>query len=162
VVQADLWTWRPGLGWSSLRLDPRGAPALARAAAFSPADLHLWVLDEQGPGRYRLLRVDPTTGAISHDAPLAEADGLTQVWLTTLEDGRVLLAGDDGANHRLAILEAIGTRVQVAGRKLGARPLLTQPGVRSGKITMAFEGPRGERGDQVGVDSEHVAVEELR
>lgn len=171
VVQSDVWTWRPSLGeplasvsagpWHRATLDPQLAPSHAVAAAYSPRDWRLWVVDE-GPDGRRLLRIDPATGELTCAGPLPFLEEFEDVWLTTVPDGRVLLAGKhDG--FKVVLMDVVpfvaGAEPFIVGALAGPGELVAMPQIRRGLVSLALEITQPDGVTALRVAS--VAVEEL-
>ncbi len=140
------WTWRSDNGWTAISsgvdLQPAElTPVNVSAAVFSHRDWRVWLVDERPEGK-RLLRVDPATGDIDTFTSLALLDSMSELWLTTVEDGRVLLAGN-GQSFQLALLEAApftpNAQVSVTSVLQGSGELAMSPVVRYGLISLASE-----------------------
>jgi hypothetical protein len=89
-----------------------GAAALANveAAAFSWLDQRLWIVERlPGAGKSqqrRLVRIDPASGHVFSVAELSSLADHDEIWLRTLDDGRILLAAAKGSTHLLAIVSS--------------------------------------------------------
>jgi hypothetical protein len=149
VERADIWKLRQGSEptWSSVPLDPNHVPRDVRAAVFSPADWRVWVIDRRTFVFQdhlfiddRLLRIDPETGRVDMDLPVPVLKGYAQVWLSTVEDGRVLLSAATASSHVIALLDSgpfsPRTPVRVIGAHFGEGELVGGPIVGYDLITL--------------------------
>jgi len=152
--RADAWTKRQQVesGWSSVALDPLHAPRNVRAATFSPADGRMWVLDRPTT-QTRLLRIDPEAGTIDIDVPVPVLDGYRDVWLSTIEDGRVILAATTSSSHVIALLSSTPSSPRspllVVGARFADGELVGPPSVGYNVITV----PVGHTEDGLGIGS---------
>jgi len=139
---ADAWTWRSGIGWSSIALPADRSPRNVKAAVFSHRDWRVWAVDDRAEGR-RLLRIDAATGEVTTIVSVPELNDLTALWLFTMEDGRVLVAGNFGSSYRVALFAVQpfdqGASVTVSGRYEAPGKLATAPGVRHSSISLGLE-----------------------
>lgn len=91
---------RPGLttpSWTVGPLSAGGPFGASPRAVFSPRDWRIWVVDANGPPgnlAWRLRRITPGNGEAVTDLPVPALGELEDVWLSTYDDGRVLLAGN--------------------------------------------------------------------
>jgi hypothetical protein len=118
-------------------------PVQALAATYSHRDWRLWIVEQTAEGPI-LIRINPMTGAVVSAGGNDALGDLTEVWLTTLDDGRVLLSGnlpDD--RHRLAVLEATpfadAAEVTLVSLLDLDGVLAMAPAVRQGLITCGRE-----------------------
>lgn len=147
--QADVWRWSAASGaWSTGAITGGLSPENALAATYSSRDQRLWIVDAREQGLL-LLRLNPATGQILTEVSLEVLEDLSEVWLTTLEDGHVLLAGNHALGARLSVLDAKrfddGASVDVVGALEIAGPLAAVPAVRNGRLTLAREALNEER-----------------
>ena len=85
-------------------------------------------------------RVSPWTGEVETLRELHFLKPFDQVWLRTIEDGRVLLAATTANVHFVALLESgpfANGKVSLEGFEFGVGKLLKAPEIRYGLITRA-------------------------
>jgi hypothetical protein len=147
-TMTDVETFQGGR-WTGVALsDPKQAPRNVQAAVYSIRDQQLWLVDDLGSGNLVLRRIDPQTGAIISYSGLAVLSGLSQVHLTTLNDGRVLIAGTSATGYRIAVVEAtwyfaffsVVSTIATKGQLDSAGELLTPPVVAGNSITFGRAG----------------------
>ncbi len=82
----------------------------------------------------------PETGAVDTDLPVPSLDAYTATWLSTLEDGRVVLAATNATSHVLALLStepfSPQSTVRVVGARFTAGEIVSGPIVGYGQITI--------------------------
>jgi hypothetical protein len=142
VPQTTLWKWGPATGWSSVEIIG-GSPRQVRAATFSHRDQRMWMVDDIGGVLY-LVRINPATGQVVTFVEHAVLANMEEVWLTTVDDGRVLLAGNTATGGlELALLAATPfddqAAVDVVGSLQQSGSLAAPPAVRHGVVTIARE-----------------------
>ncbi len=86
----------PSKPWLKRSASMSGKFHTTTRAVFSPRDWRIWVLDGSAAKKpsWRLRRIDPLTGAVETSLALPALDGVRSAWLTTWEDGRVLLVAN--------------------------------------------------------------------
>jgi hypothetical protein len=139
----DLWVHHAGV-WTRAEITGDAALAQVEAAAFSWFDERLWIV-EQVPGsgksnKRRLLRIDPVSGYVFSIAELSSLADHDEVWLRTLDDGRMLLAAAKGSTCLLALLSSKPfTRAtpKVDDCRSGGGQLLAAPFVRGLRVSGA-------------------------
>lgn len=146
-VVSTVRTFTIGRGWSSVALDrASNAPTNALAAAFSMADRRLWIIDEtvsrRGGVSRRLLRIDPESGRTDvHTLSVLQSSG--DVYLTTIENGAVLLSQSSETAHDIYRLDVTafrsGASVDVTGAYRGNGPLAGAPAVDRGAVSFAVQ-----------------------
>lgn len=146
AVRADAWSRDRYGQWHSAPINPAQAPIDTRAAAYSMRDWRVWVLDRRpltfplrGSG-WRLLRIDPATGDIETDLPLPALELYEDVWLSTMEDGKVVLVATGHLSHAIAFLDIKRKngkeRVRLTGARFGLGRVMAQPIVRHGLLSL--------------------------
>lgn len=132
----DAWVERDG-EWSERPLT--NAPRDAQAAVFSPRDWRVWVIDGRGSGKKRtrhLMRIDADAGWVETDVALRVLNAFDRVWLTTIEDGRVVFVGAIGPTYTVALLSAEPfakkARIRVDGAWFGLGEVVVGPDVGDG------------------------------
>ncbi len=82
--------------WLARPVGMTGAFRAATRAVFSPRDWRIWVLDHGSSpsAHWRLRRIDPVTGREETSVVLPVLEDFKSLWLSTDEDGRVLLIGN--------------------------------------------------------------------
>jgi hypothetical protein len=114
----DVWTIFVPTEWHGFSLFGADPPASIEATTYAWKDDRLWLVDDttheddHGQDRHEdhgapsrvLYRVDPNSGYIDGTWPLRTLGWADQVWLTTAEDGRVLLTATDGRRWLLALM----------------------------------------------------------
>jgi trypsin len=133
---AEVRTYSVGVGWQSAPIKGQ-APVDVRAAVYAPSEGLLYVL--YGAQTARLARLDPMSGAVASDEPLAAAQNLAAPSLALLDNGRVLLAGNTSNKHRLYEIAAFGNGVAAKLRAERSGKLAGAPAVESGRVTLPVE-----------------------
>jgi hypothetical protein len=105
----DVWVHTDGT-WTRAEIVGAAALANVEAAAFSWLDQRLWIVERlPGAGKSqqrRLVRIDPASGHVFSVAELSSLADHDEIWLRTLDDGRILLAAAKGSTHLLAIVSS--------------------------------------------------------
>ncbi len=148
--QRDVWTLWADRGWNRAELVGEPVPASVQASVYSWRDARLWILDDEarggGGGRprgraWRLYRVDPVSGFVDTRVRVPALDAFDRVYLTTIEDGRVLLSAATASRFVVVLLSTrpfSGTAtVDVDGVLHEGGELAAPPQVSEGRITVA-------------------------
>jgi hypothetical protein len=88
------------LGWEEIALFPQGPLGRVESATYSFADRRLWVLDQDATQKWRLLRIQPTTGYTQVVATWNENSPWDWYRLVLDHDGQVLLVATHESSNK--------------------------------------------------------------
>lgn len=101
AVLKDVHLYRPALGWSTVTTNLGGGPFVA--AAFSPVDQQLWVLERRDGSSATLYRVDPWTGTRARIGDWPHSAAWDKHFLAVDRDGYIVLVASSRTLERSKI-----------------------------------------------------------
>lgn len=109
------------------------------------------------------MRVDPEAGFVETDVRVPALDLFERIWLTTIEDGRVVVVASRLATYAIALLSsdrfAARPHVHLDGARIYPGTIVIGPTVRYGRISLALRRRVGH--NQFVIDSIAITADEV-